>query len=543
MIVLQGSDPDGSIVSYDIASQPSHGTVTISNNTATYVPNAGNTLNDQFSFTVTDAEGAISNLATVSINFIMSCTIACPPVAEAKAATTDKNVATVITLSGSDDNGSVVRYELSTQPANGEAVLVDDKVTFTPNTDFTGVDSFTYVAIDNDNVASTPATVTINVNDPIVNKPPVACFTSTVNKQDLTASFDANCATDDTTAGLLASWDFGDANTQTGITTSHSYSTASKFMVTLTVTDNEGLSDSISQEIDLTQTVVDSLTCEIGSIDTWSGGVVMNNIVVTNIGSGVTQDWQASISTSGPIAISNSWNADVATSDDAIVASGNSLNPGQSVAFGFQGSFSGDVSFGECTTNGVAPTNRAPVADFSVNTSNLVVDFDASTSSDADGDALTYRWRIDGVAESGELVSYTFASAGTYTITLTVSDGTFSDTMSKTVTVSDQNSGDSVCSFEVVNDWQSGFNGKIVITNNGNQTMDDWQVSWQFTDGSVTTNAWNANVTLGTLNTATPLSWNGTIAPGASIEFGISGNKGTAGSTVAVPTLTGESCQ
>jgi VCBS repeat-containing protein len=51
--------------------------------------------------------------------------------------------------------------------AGGDLVLnADGSFTYTPNGTFTGIDSFTYHAIDNDSAMSNTATVTIDVNDP-----------------------------------------------------------------------------------------------------------------------------------------------------------------------------------------------------------------------------------------------------------------------------------------------------------------------------------------------------------------------------------------
>jgi large repetitive protein len=50
--------------------------------------------------------------------------------------------------------------------------------------------------------------------------------------------------------------------------------------------------------------------------------------------------------------------------------------------------------------------------------------FDASGSSDADGEVLSYRWDFgDGVSLSGEKVLHAFAEPGVYTVRLTASDG------------------------------------------------------------------------------------------------------------------------
>ena len=72
-------------------------------------------------------------------------------------------------------------------------------------------------------------------------------------------------------------------------------------------------------------------------------------------------------------------------------------------------------------------TNQAPIAVASVNVAEgvapLVVSFDGSGSSDADGAIGGYSWDFgDGSSELGMLVGHTYASPGLYTATLTVTD-------------------------------------------------------------------------------------------------------------------------
>ncbi|NVJ65204.1 MAG: S8 family serine peptidase [Gammaproteobacteria bacterium] len=87
---------------------------------------------------------------------------------------------------------------------------------------------------------------------------------------------------------------------------------------------------------------------------------------------------------------------------------------------------------------GTPPTNQAPNASFTYSCSDLDCSFDGTGSSDPDGSVTGYSWSFGG---SSSIENYTFASAGTYSVTLTVTDNegaTDATTQSVTVTDSSQ---------------------------------------------------------------------------------------------------------
>jgi PKD repeat protein len=79
------------------------------------------------------------------------------------------------------------------------------------------------------------------------NVPPVAAFTTT--STDLTLSVDGSTSTD--SDGTIASyaWDFGDGATDVGAVTTHTYAVAGSYLVKLTVTDDDGAPNTLSQAV------------------------------------------------------------------------------------------------------------------------------------------------------------------------------------------------------------------------------------------------------------------------------------------------------
>ncbi|MGY3679675.1 chitinase [Streptomyces sp. TE33382] len=73
-------------------------------------------------------------------------------------------------------------------------------------------------------------------------------------------------------------------------------------------------------------------------------------------------------------------------------------------------------------------------------------------------------------------------------------------------------------------DWGSGFEGQWTVKNTGTTALSSWTIEWDFPAGTAAGSAWDATVTSsGNHWTAKNLSWNGSIAPGASLSFGFNG--------------------
>ncbi|MHB1262530.1 MAG: PKD domain-containing protein [Thermoplasmatota archaeon] len=117
--------------------------------------------------------------------------------------------------------------------------------------------------------------------------------------------------------------------------------------------------------------------------------------------------------------------------------------PTASHMYGSAGSFTVTLTVSDGSLSGsssqgvsVVKPNQAPSAAFASTVSQLAASFDASGSSDPDGQALSYAWSFgDGASGSGRTASRTYAAAGTYTVQLTVSDGQTTASASKAVTV------------------------------------------------------------------------------------------------------------
>ncbi|MBF0339878.1 MAG: tandem-95 repeat protein [Magnetococcales bacterium] len=170
---LSATDVDGDALTHSIVTQPSMGTVTLTNPTTgafTYTPNLNANGSDSFTFKAKDGVG-FSNSATISITI--------PPVNDAPAAsnatlTTNEDTPVSGTLVASDVDGDALVYSIISNGAKGTAVITDPakgSYTYTPNANVSGTDSFTF-KVNDGKLDSNVATVTVTINE--VNDAPVA---------------------------------------------------------------------------------------------------------------------------------------------------------------------------------------------------------------------------------------------------------------------------------------------------------------------------------------------------------------------------------
>jgi len=164
---LSASDSDGDSLTFSIVSQPSHGSVSITNTSTgafTYTPNSGYTGSDSFTFKATDSAGNASNTATESVTISSSNTA---PTASNGSVSTDENTAVSGTLSASDSDGDSLTFSIVSQPSNGSVSITNSSTgafTYTPNSNYYGSDSFTFKATDSAGNASNTATESVTVN-------------------------------------------------------------------------------------------------------------------------------------------------------------------------------------------------------------------------------------------------------------------------------------------------------------------------------------------------------------------------------------------
>ena len=371
----------------------------------------------------------------------------CVPTAENLTVTTAFEAPVAVNLSATDSDGTINNYTTTTAPGFGQLSGAGSALTYTPNTNFSGSDSFSYTATDNSNAVSAPATVNITVADAII---PSVMITAPVSGSDTFIGQD--------------------------ITVQYSFANAASVNILM-----DGAI--VVAETTATSTVIPGPT---------TAGAFVIEVV-------------------------------------ALDSNGNTLNASESVTL----------------TAILQPENSAPVSQFTAVSTGLSLALDGSTSSDIDGDSLTYSWDFGDNSPVSTTVTtnHTYSLAGTYAVSLTVDDGQGnSNVTSQNVVVTEPASGGGNCEYVISNEWPTGFVALIKITNDGTTAINGWDVNWQFSDGSLATQSWNATVTGANPYSASPLAWNGQIQPGQSVEFGMQGTKGISDTPAEIPAVTGAVC-
>jgi hypothetical protein len=169
--VLDGdTDPDGDTLSVTAVTQPTNGTVAITNSGAdvSYTPNANLFGTDTFNYTVNDGNGGTdTGSVTVTVTSVND-----DPVANNDSATVNEdssnNAINVLTNDTfAPDTGETLSVTAVTDPPSGTAAFTATGVTYTPDANFFGTDTFDYTVSDgNGGTASATVTVTVkSVND------------------------------------------------------------------------------------------------------------------------------------------------------------------------------------------------------------------------------------------------------------------------------------------------------------------------------------------------------------------------------------------
>jgi hypothetical protein len=157
----------------------------------------------------------------------------------------------------------------------------------------------------------------------------------------------------------------------------------------------------------------------------------------------------------------------------------------------------------------------------------------------------------ESISSSSGLISGTPTTAGTYSATVTATDGTgASGSATFTWTVSSSGGGGSTggsgsCQVVFTNQsqWAGGFVDQVVIGNTGSSAISSWSLAFTFPGDQKITSDFNGGFAqTGENATLTNASYNGAIAPGGSVTVGFQGTWTNSDAAPTAFTLNGAAC-
>jgi len=160
----QASDVEGEAITYAKAGDPAHGTVTIdAAGNYTYTPNADYNGKDSFTYSVSDANGG-SNTYTVDVT--VTPVNDAPAASNASIETGEDMPHTGKLPQGRDVEGDAFTYAKDSGPSHGTVTIeADGSYAYTPDADYNGKDSFTYIITDGKDSSTYTVDITVTADN------------------------------------------------------------------------------------------------------------------------------------------------------------------------------------------------------------------------------------------------------------------------------------------------------------------------------------------------------------------------------------------
>ena len=381
---LTAADAEGDALAWSISEQPSNGAAIVINGAVTYTPLPN--FNGTDSFTVVVSDGSLPDSVVVDVTV---ASVNDAPVIDQSVAVieTSEDVAGSATLTASDVEGDSLNWTVSTGAENGAAAVVNGEITYTPDTDFSGTDSFVVEA--SDGTDSDTITVTVTVAD-VADAPVIDQETASITTDEDTDGSTLLTATDSDGDPLI--WSVSAQAT-------NGTAVASDGNITYTPAANFNGSDSFTVEVSdggLTDNVVVDVT--VNSVNDLPVFDEMNAQISTD------EDVQGAVNLSASDVENDVlvWSVtEQAGNGVAAVADGN-------VTYQPAGDFFGSDSFvvavndgGENVTMAVSVTVAA------VNDAPVIL----STAPTSATEGVEYRYAVDADDVDGPTLAYSLATA------------------------------------------------------------------------------------------------------------------------------------
>lgn len=164
-IELQASDPEGDeLVSYQLLKMPNpqDGDVSLTGSTVTFAPTKDWNGTAEFTFRVQDSSGNWSQEAGVKV--VVGAANSAPKITSKTYVGVEDNPLPIVPVVTDPDGDTEFTFDLTGDPAeHGQVTVTQAGVSYVPNEDWSGEDSFWLTATDSDGAVSEPALIKVQI--------------------------------------------------------------------------------------------------------------------------------------------------------------------------------------------------------------------------------------------------------------------------------------------------------------------------------------------------------------------------------------------
>ena len=143
-ITLIGSDVETTNIIYSLVTSPANGAIILTDNIIKYSPNLNYNGLDSLTYKVND--GSVNGDTSKVLITIRAINDA--PTSYPRVSTTEEETTVDISLSGSDIDGDSLNFKIIDYPLYGTVIISSSIAKYSPNINYNGIDSLTYVAND-----------------------------------------------------------------------------------------------------------------------------------------------------------------------------------------------------------------------------------------------------------------------------------------------------------------------------------------------------------------------------------------------------------
>ena len=258
---VDATDPDVDTLTYSLTTNLAGMTINSTTGLINWTPAS----TGDYNVTVRVSDGSLSDTQSfiIHVSEESETTNQAPDITSTPITSATVDQAYTYNVNATDPDGDTLTYSLTTKPTGMTINSTTGLINWTPAS--TGDYNVT-VRVSDGSLSDTQSFIITVTQTP--NQSPTASFTAnpTSGVAPLEVTFNASNSSDSDGSITSYAWDFKDGDTGNGQIINHTFSSIGSYNVLLTVTDNDGATDSTTKTITVTETNFNNLDYLEGAI-------------------------------------------------------------------------------------------------------------------------------------------------------------------------------------------------------------------------------------------------------------------------------------